>query len=139
VEDAETAQAVAAHVHGRRLPVMMQVNIAGLAHQHGVDKGQVPMLFEALLDIPALDVCGLMCMASKDGDARGCFCTLRHLRDELGDGSLRPPRLSGHLELCMGMSSDYHMAIEEGSNMVRLGSALFEVKNGTKAGVDAKP
>jgi len=128
VEDAETAQAVAAHVHGRRLPVMMQVNVAGVAHQHGMDMEQAPMLFEQLMDVPALQVHGLMCMAPKEGDARACFRALHHLRDQLVDGSLRPTGYSGGLKLCMGMSSDYRIAIEEGSNMVRLGSALFGSK-----------
>jgi len=130
VEDTETAKAVAMHVQSRKLPVMVQANVAGLAHQHGVETGHVPALIEQLMDIPALELCGLMCMAPKHGDTRACFRTLRHLRDELVSGSLRPLQGLGDLKLCMGMSSDYRIAIEEGSNMVRLGSALFEAKHG---------
>ncbi|GMR00139.1 MAG: YggS family pyridoxal phosphate-dependent enzyme [Zetaproteobacteria bacterium] len=130
VEDVETAKAVAAHVHNRRLPVMLQVNMAGIPHQHGVEIGRIPAFIEQLMDISALRICGLMCMAPKDGDVRACFRDLHHLRDQLVGGSLRPPRLSGDLKLCMGMSSDYRTAIEEGSNMVRLGSALFGSKHG---------
>ncbi len=130
VEDIETARAVAAHVHGRRLAVMLQVNVGGLPHQHGVSMGQAAYIFEHLMSISALRVCGLMCMAPGKSDARACFRALRHLRDRLASGSLRP--LHGadlhdaaKLELCMGMSSDYRMAVEEGSDMVRLGTALF--------------
>ncbi len=130
VEDVETAKAVAAHVYNRRLPVMLQVNMAGIPYQHGVEIGRIPAFIEQLMDISALHICGLMCMAPKDGDVRTCFRDLRHLRDQLVGGSLRPPRLSGDLKLCMGMSSDYRTAIEEGSNMVRLGSALFGSKHG---------
>jgi len=129
VEDVETAKVVAAHVHNRILPVMLQVNVAGIPHQHGVEIGQAPSIFEQLMNIPALELCGLMCMAPKNGDAHACFQALRHLRDELVGGSLRPLRSLDGLKLCMGMSGDYRIAIEEGSNMVRLGSILFGLKN----------
>jgi len=145
VEDIETAKAVAAHVHGRKLPVMLQVNVAEIADQHGVGIKRVPAVLKQLMDIPALQVHGLMCMAPKDTDGRACFRALRHLRDKLSGGSLRPLRYTGDLKLCMGMSNDYRIAIEEGSEMVRLGSILFGlrnddfIKNGKKEDMDAKP
>jgi len=131
-EDLNTATAVAEHVHGRRLPVMLQVNVAGLIHQHGVSPEDLPGLFAQLGAIPRLEVRGLMCMAPKGGDARGCFRSLRLLRDQLMNGSLRPPCAADsrapRLELSMGMSGDYRIAIEEGANIVRLGSVLFGPK-----------
>ncbi|MDQ6958101.1 MAG: YggS family pyridoxal phosphate-dependent enzyme [Mariprofundaceae bacterium] len=145
VEDIETAQAVAAHVRGRRLPVMLQVNVAGTPHQHGVEIGQAGAIFEQLMNIPSLEIRGLMCMAPKDSDGRACFRALCHLRDKLSGGSLRPLRYTDDLKLCMGMSGDYRIAIEEGSDMVRLGSTLFGlgnndfIKNGIKEDMDAKP
>ncbi len=130
VEDVETAKSVAAHVHGRRLSVMLQVNVGGSARQHGVTMEQAPAVFERLMNIPALRVRGLMCMAPGGSDTRACFRDLCHLRDRLTGESLRPlpdtfPRHAGKLELCMGMSGDYRIAVEEGSNMVRLGTILF--------------
>jgi len=145
VEDIETAQAVAAHVRNRKLPVMLQVNVAGTSHQHGVEIGQARAIFEQLMNIPSLEIRGLMCMAPRDSDGRACFRALRHLRDKLSGGSLRPLRYTGDLKLCMGMSSDYRIAIEEGSDMVRLGSTLFGprnddfAKNGIKEDMDEKP
>jgi len=129
VEDIETAETVAAHVHNRRLPAMLQVNVAGIPYQHGVEMNRIAAFIEQLMNIPALELCGLMCMAPRNGDAHACFRTLRHLRDELVSGSLRPLRSLDGLKLCMGMSGDYRIAIEEGSNMVRLGSTLFGQKN----------
>lgn len=128
VEDIETAQAVAAHVQDRKLPVMLQVNMTNMLHQHGVDVAQVPVFVEHLMGIQALEFCGLMCMAPRDSDARAHFSALRRLRDTLVSGSLRPALHSGKLKLCMGMSSDYRIAIEEGSDMVRLGSVLFGLR-----------
>ncbi len=126
VEDAATAHLVARHVRDRRLPVLVQVNVARLPDRHGVLPEQVEPLMEALRELPALELRGLMCMAPKDGDARRAFRDLRHLRDRLAGGSLRRPA-SGDapLMLCMGMSGDWRVALEEGSDMVRLGSALF--------------
>lgn len=129
VEDAETAEAVARHIEGRVLPVLLQVNVAGLAQQHGVRPEALSALYEQVSAIPALRVAGLMCMAPKGGDAKACFVSLRHLRDDLASGSLRlPPDRPGEasrFELCMGMSGDYRIAVAEGSTMVRLGTLLF--------------
>lgn len=132
VEDVETARAVAGLVSGRRLPVLVQVNVAGLAHQHGVRPDDLQVLCEELIQLPQLCLCGLMCMAPREGDARVCFSALRGLRDALPAGSLSEPdicrgsALEG-VSLCMGMSGDFHVAIAEGTDMVRLGSGLFSV------------
>lgn len=117
VEDAQTAVLVARHVEGRVLPVLLQVNLTGHPRRHGVAVDGLARLFEEVCRIRELRVEGLMCMAGQDGDARATFRQLRCLRDELFGGSL------GHL--CMGMSGDYRIAIEEGATMVRLGTALF--------------
>lgn len=130
VEDIGTARAVASLVSGRRLPVLVQVNVAGLAHQHGVQPDALQSLCEELMQLPQLCLSGLMCMAPQQGDARACFSTLRGLRDALPAGSLcgtdacKGNALEG-VRLCMGMSGDYRVAIAEGTDMVRLGSGLF--------------
>jgi len=115
--DIETAEAVARHVEGRSLPVLVQVNISGEAQKQGVAPDALPALLQALAGIEALEVCGLMGMAAKAGGEREAFRQLRDLRDGSGDGRLR--------ELCMGMSGDWQVAVEEGATMVRLGSTLF--------------
>lgn len=118
VEDVEVAKVVAKYVCNRRLPVLLQVNIAGLEHQHGVLPASLPVLYDQVRSIPELEVTGLMCMAPRDESARLCFRQLCSLRDGLSDGSLG--------DLSMGMSNDFHVAIEEGSTIVRLGSILFD-------------
>jgi len=130
VEDMETARAVAAYVQGRRLPVLLQVNVAGKPNQHGVDPARAQAMLEQILMLRELEVRGLMCMAPEKSDARACFRALRILRDHLMHGSLRASRDASEgasclPELCMGMSGDYTQAIAEGATMVRLGSILF--------------
>jgi len=126
VEEAETARLVARHVHGRQLPVLLQVNVAGLERQHGVLPEDVALLYEQVSGIAGLHITGLMCMAPRLGDARSCFIQLRCLRDGLAGGSLG--------ELSMGMSGDFRIAIEEGATMVRLGTALFGSRDRAQQG-----
>jgi hypothetical protein len=121
VENFEIAEAVARHIEGRKLPVLLQVNMASLARQHGVAPDVLPRLYEQVADLPSLEVVGLMCMAPREGDVRSAFRRLRILRDQLANGRLR--------ELCMGMSGDYRIAVDEGATMVRLGSALFGARD----------
>ncbi len=116
-ESLDTAAMVARYVTDRVLPVLIQVNIANAPGQHGVSPDAVPAFAQALSGVDGLQVSGLMCMAPRDGDARQAFRAVRNLRDELFDGSLS--------QLCMGMSGDYRIAVDEGATMVRLGSILF--------------
>jgi len=121
-ENLQTAQAVAGYVTDRVLPVLIQVNIAGAPGQHGVHPDAVSDFAAGLREIDHLSVVGLMCMAPKAGDVRQAFQAVRSLRDQLFGGILSD---AGGGELCMGMSGDYRIALQEGATMVRLGSTLF--------------
>ncbi len=121
--DVDIAREVAGYVEGRQLPVLLQINISGEKQKYGVAPENASMLLEAVKVLPELKVVGLMGMAAKavegddDQSVRGSFRMLRNLRDELADESLG--------ELCMGMSGDFRIAMEEGATMVRLGTVLF--------------
>lgn len=95
--------------------VMAQVNIAGEGHKGGCAPEGVAELVEQL-DALGLEVVGLMAVGSHDNDAataRG-FAAVRRLVDDLA------------LPTCsMGMTADLEIAVAEGSNMVRVGTALF--------------
>jgi len=116
----ETAQAVAKHLKQRTLPVLIQVNISGEPQKQGVPPAALLELHTALSSITQLNIIGLMGMAGKDLDPTPAFRLLRELRDDLQqkDGTIS--------ELCMGMSGDWEIAVQEGASMVRLGSTLFE-------------
>ncbi|MBL1353277.1 MAG: YggS family pyridoxal phosphate-dependent enzyme [Zetaproteobacteria bacterium] len=117
--DLETAKMVAKHLKGRSLPCLIQVNISGESQKQGVQPDMLDEFYAKLVMLPALQVIGLMGMAAKGEDVRLSFQTLRKLRDDLQkqDGSIR--------QLCMGMSGDWKIAVQEGATMVRLGSTLF--------------
>jgi len=126
-ENLQTAKAVAQHVTGRILPVLIQVNIAHASGQHGVSPDDVVSFAQALSGVDHLKLVGLMCMAPRDGDIRQAFQTVSCLRDRLFNGipSESLSDESDRCELSMGMSGDYRIAMQEGATMVRLGSILF--------------
>jgi PLP dependent protein len=108
---------------GRSLPVLLQVNAGNDPAKFGADVEEAPRLLEAVLGAQHLRVEGFMTIAplSESRDvARGTFARLRELRDQLaGEFAVSLPELS------MGMTGDLEEAVEEGSTVVRVGTALF--------------
>jgi PLP dependent protein len=107
----------------RRLPVLVEVNIAGEPTKHGVGPEGATALVEAVAVLPGLALDGLMAVGPavrEPEEARAGFALLRRLRDAIeGTTGLSLPELS------MGMSGDFEAAIAEGATMVRVGTALF--------------
>jgi pyridoxal phosphate enzyme (YggS family) len=112
---------------GRRLPVLIEVNVGGERSKRGVAPGEVEALGQAVLGQPALALEGLMTVApwSEDPErVRPCFRLLRELRDRAA------ARLGVELpHLSMGMSDDFAVAVEEGATWVRLGRVLFGARS----------
>ena len=108
---------------GRRLRVLLEVQLAPEATKSGVIPDELPGLAEQVVQLAHLDLAGLMCIPPFFDDpeqARPYFRRLRELRDSLAPQIGRPlPVLS------MGMSHDYEVAIEEGATEVRIGTAIF--------------
>jgi hypothetical protein len=108
---------------GRRLPVLIEVNLGQEASKSGVAPGELETLAASALSASHLEVRGLMAVPPFDPDperARPSFRRLRQLRDRLADRFGCP-----FPELSMGMSHDFAVAVEEGATEVRLGTALF--------------
>ena len=111
--DAEAARS------GRRLAVLIQVNVAGETQKRGVAPEGVEMLAGEVLRMAGLRLEGLMTVPPA-GASRTHFQTLRQVRERAAT------RLGVELpHLSMGMSDDFAVAVEEGATMLRLGRALF--------------
>jgi len=113
-----------AHAAGRRLPVLLEVNTSGEQTKFGVAPEEALRLAEVVAALPALELRGLMTMGRLGAgpeEARPGFALLRRLSEELR----RPLPAANITWLSMGMSGDFEVAIEEGSNMVRVGTAIF--------------
>jgi PLP dependent protein len=106
------------------LRILLQVNTSGELQKGGVEPDEAVEVMGRLLELPALDVRGLMTMAPFVGEPhvlRSTFSGLREVQRRL-EGEL--PGYRGR-ELSMGMSNDFELAVEEGSTMVRIGTTLF--------------
>lgn len=107
-----------------RLPVLLEVNVAGEESKSGIRPDEVLPLARQIAELPALEVQGLMTVAPLVDDpekVRSVFRSLRELRDLL---SSELPECSWQ-HLSMGMTDDYSIAIEEGATIVRVGRAIF--------------
>jgi len=125
IDDFELAEALSrrATVEQRRVPVLIEVNVSGEESKFGADPMALPGLLEQVMTLEGLEVRGLMTVGAPVETselARPGFVRLRKLRDaaERKLGIVLP-------ELSMGMSGDYEVAVEEGSTLVRVGSAIF--------------
>lgn len=108
----------------RVLPVFLEVNIGEEPQKSGVLPAAVePLAGHVLARCPHLRLGGLMCIPPYDPDpvrSRPHFARLRGLAARLA-----PALGLGRLDLSMGMSEDFEVAIEEGADWVRVGRALF--------------
>lgn len=103
---------------------LIQVNASGEESKHGLKPEEVAGFIYELKDYPHILVSGLMTMAPNTKDElviRDCFKTLKRLQEEIQGLYLDYAPCA---ELSMGMSNDFQIAVEEGSTMVRIGTAL---------------
>jgi len=106
----------------RTIQCLVEVNVAGEASKEGVAPPDLERLYAHAAAVEGLAVNGLMTVAplvSDPEEARGVFAQLRQLRDDLRSAGYAAEHLS------MGMTGDFEVAVEEGSTMVRIGTALF--------------
>lgn len=111
---------------GRQPEVYLQVNVSGEASKHGLAPAGLPAALEAARALRQVRLLGLMTMAPAGAEAKAArpvFAGLRALRDRFA------PQLPG---LSMGMSDDFEVAVEEGATIVRVGTALFGERRGSR-------
>jgi pyridoxal phosphate enzyme (YggS family) len=122
---------------GRRLPVLLEFNLAGEASKSGWDAVHLESWLElvgeiqAIAALPSLEVRGLMTMpplSNNPEEVRPYFRRLAHLRDFLA----REVPQAHWEELSMGTSSDFEVAVQEGATLVRIGEAILgpRIKHG---------
>jgi len=112
---------------GKRLPVLIEVNIGGEEAKNGVapDSAELQDLLVAAPELPSLEFRGLMTVPPYSEDpeqSRPYFRKMRELFAQIHSRKLPAVRMD---VLSMGMSHDFEVAIEEGATCVRLGTAIF--------------
>ena len=98
----------------KKIKVFLQINIGDEDQKSGIKKAEANQMIAYCKEI-GLDLIGLMCIPPFDDNAKKYFDKLRSLRD----------KLNPNLKLSMGMSGDYKISLECGSNLIRIGSKIF--------------
>ncbi|SHE37507.1 hypothetical protein SAMN02746089_00170 [Caldanaerobius fijiensis DSM 17918] len=117
---------------GKKQNVLIEINIAGEETKFGIRPGELKKFIKELEIFDNLCVQGLMTVApivSEPEEARPYFKHMRQLYDELKE--MKSPIVDARY-LSMGMTADYVVAIEEGSNIVRIGTGIFGPRNYNK-------
>jgi len=110
----------------RTIKVLLQAHIATGETKFGLDASELDQIIRSATGFTNVSINGLMGMASFTEDnvqIKREFQQLKQLFDKF------KPQISTFTILSMGMSGDFNIAIDQGSNMVRIGSLLFGVRN----------
>ena len=133
VDSLHLAQEIAkrAEQAGKRMPILLEVNLAGESSKFGYRAEQLLAELERINALPRIEVHGLMTVppwTPEPEKVRPVFRRLRELKEACERILGAPlPHLS------MGMSGDFEIAIEEGATIVRIGTALFGPRPKTKS------
>lgn len=117
LDSARLADELAKRAERVRVPVLVQVNVAGEAQKSGCSVEELPRLIEHVRALPSLELRGLMTIPPLEAEPeanRPHFAALRELA-----------RAHSLADLSMGMSADLEVAVEEGATLVRVGTAIF--------------
>lgn len=122
-----------AQQHDLTMDILIQVNSAMEESKFGITTEETGQMIEDILNTcPNINIRGLMCIAPFEDDpedAREYFAEVKKLYDEYG--RIEHPRLDFKY-LSMGMSNDFEVAIEEGSNLIRVGTSIFGARDYSK-------
>lgn len=111
--------------HGRKQAILIQVNTSEESSKSGIKPEETETLIEKIRVLPHIQIKGLMTIGKLTTDKeeiRACFRLLKKLFDQIQRKNLSQVQMQ---YLSMGMTSDYQIALEEGSNLIRIGSAIF--------------
>ncbi len=118
-----------AYTRDKIMPILIEVNTSREKSKYGIDPDDVLETVKKIAELKNVAIKGLMTIggltAATAGDAdrtRSYFRRLRELRDFVAEQKIPQVDMS---VLSMGMSGDFEIAIEEGSTMVRIGTAIF--------------
>lgn len=115
--------------HNRVIPVLIEVNVAQEESKFGVSLKDAPELFEQISALPHVQIRGFMTSApyvENPEDDRSVFRSLHQLSVDMKSKNHNNDSVN---VLSMGMTNDFEVAVEEGSTMVRVGTAIFGKRN----------
>jgi pyridoxal phosphate enzyme (YggS family) len=114
-----------AYQMGKVMDVLVEINTSGEGTKFGIDPDETLSFIKSISNLEGIKIKGLMTIglfSDNPEDTRPCFKKLKVIFDQLK--SVNIPNVEMKY-LSMGMTSDFEVAIQEGSNMVRIGTAIF--------------
>lgn len=134
VDSVKLAKEISRHAEkiGRKMPVLIEVNIGGEESKGGIEKAALPALLEEIAVLPGIQVNGLMAIPPICAEKSALCNYFSQMHQSFID--IRAKKIDNVFMNClsMGMSSDYAEAIECGATMVRIGSSLFGPRDYTR-------
>ncbi len=115
----------------RKINCLLQVHIAMEENKFGMNKEEIFDVLSKSDSFENINICGLMGMASFTNDQEKVKQEFRTLKEIFTEAQGIQKSNCNVTILSMGMSGDYKLAIEEGSNMIRIGSLIFGERNNT--------
>lgn len=118
-----------AELHDKVLNCLIQVNISEEETKFGIKKENVIPFIESILEFKNIRIKGLMTMApfvNDPNEVRYVFKGLKDLSQMISNRNYKDVEMK---YLSMGMTNDYEVAIEEGANMIRIGTGIFGRRN----------
>jgi hypothetical protein len=118
----------------RKQSILIQVNTSGEESKYGVpaDYGELKELIYRISLLERLKIRGLMTIGKftdEEAEIRKCFSLLRNYYESLNEEGISGVVME---VLSMGMSNDYQIAVEEGANLVRIGTALYGIRHSSQ-------
>ncbi|MFA6653921.1 MAG: YggS family pyridoxal phosphate-dependent enzyme, partial [Candidatus Delongbacteria bacterium] len=110
---------------GKDLECLIQINSSGESSKSGINPGELNLFLKELKQLNRIRISGLMSIGTFNEDPEGSRAEFRQMK-ELFDVAKKHD--GGNIEikyLSMGMSNDFEVAIEEGANIIRIGTAIF--------------
>ena len=110
---------------GKVQDILVQVNLAKEESKSGVYKEDLREMLDLVEELPNVRLCGLMCIAPNYDEVENCRPLFREMYGIYQKVKEIPYQTANIKYLSMGMTHDYPIAVEEGANMVRVGTAIF--------------
>ncbi|MCX7977396.1 MAG: YggS family pyridoxal phosphate-dependent enzyme [Bdellovibrionaceae bacterium] len=114
-----------ASLRGERQKILLQVNVSSESSKEGISPDQLKPLLDQILPLQGISLCGLMTMPPLTDDPESNRKHFSQLRELLNLNKFVRAEEHPWNQLSMGTSHDFEVAIEEGSTLIRIGTAIF--------------
>lgn len=118
-----------AEANNTEVATLLQVNISGEQQKAGIDSGEIEDFLESIGELKMLRIMGFMTIAPQVDNPEETRPVFKKLKELFELYKAKENRNVDLKYLSMGMSQDFEIAVEEGANIVRIGSAIFKESN----------